>query len=105
MDARQCQNWHGVVPPTNLKGLSLCSPPPAHCPHQCRLRGRIDTNGVVAAYLEERMNMGVNFLLSAEVCSPFTVSVLPATDALKVHFIYSTGTVAVQHSAVVHSGC
>lgn len=34
---------------------------------QCRLRGKIDSNGVVAAYLEERLNMGVNFLLSAEV--------------------------------------
>jgi len=35
--------------------------------HQCRLRGRVDTSGVVAAYLEERVNVGVNFLLSAEV--------------------------------------
>jgi len=34
---------------------------------QCRLRGRIDTNGCVAAYLEERLNMGVNFVLSAEI--------------------------------------
>jgi mitochondrial import receptor subunit TOM40 len=34
---------------------------------QCRLRGKIDSNGVVAAYLEERLNVGVNFLLSAEV--------------------------------------
>lgn len=34
---------------------------------QCRLRGRLDTNGCVAAYLEERLNLGVNFLLSAEV--------------------------------------
>uniref|UniRef100_A0A0D9VTH5 Mitochondrial import receptor subunit TOM40-1 n=1 Tax=Leersia perrieri TaxID=77586 RepID=A0A0D9VTH5_9ORYZ len=34
---------------------------------QCRLRGKIDSNGVVAAYLEERLNMGVNFLLSAEL--------------------------------------
>lgn len=34
---------------------------------QCRLRGKIDSNGVVAAYLEERLNMGVNFILSAEV--------------------------------------
>ncbi len=33
----------------------------------CRLRGRIDSNGCVAAYLEERLNMGVNFILSAEV--------------------------------------
>lgn len=34
---------------------------------QCRLRGRIDTNGCVAAFLEERLNMGVNFVLSAEI--------------------------------------
>jgi mitochondrial import receptor subunit TOM40 len=34
---------------------------------QCRLRGKFDSNGVVAAYLEERLNMGVNFLLSAEI--------------------------------------
>ncbi|CAK9209466.1 unnamed protein product [Sphagnum troendelagicum] len=34
---------------------------------QCRLRGRLDTNGCIAAYLEERLNVGVNFLLSAEI--------------------------------------
>ena len=34
---------------------------------QCRLRGRVDTEGKVAAYLEERVNVGVNFLLSAEI--------------------------------------
>jgi mitochondrial import receptor subunit TOM40 len=34
---------------------------------QCRLRGRLDTNGCVAAFLEERLNLGVNFLLSAEI--------------------------------------
>lgn len=34
---------------------------------QCRLRGRLDSNGCVAAYLEERLNMGVNFVLSAEI--------------------------------------
>ncbi|KAL7081851.1 hypothetical protein ACP275_14G064400 [Erythranthe tilingii] len=34
---------------------------------QCRLRGKIDSNGVVAAFLEERFNMGLNFLLSAEI--------------------------------------
>ncbi|THU54319.1 hypothetical protein C4D60_Mb10t23830 [Musa balbisiana] len=33
---------------------------------QCRLRGKIDSNGVFAAFLEERLNMGVNFILSAE---------------------------------------
>lgn len=34
---------------------------------QCRLRGRIDTEGKIAAFLEERINVGVNFLLSAEL--------------------------------------
>lgn len=34
---------------------------------QCRLRGRVDSSGTVAAYLEERLNLGVNFLLSAEI--------------------------------------
>ncbi|KAK4376158.1 hypothetical protein RND71_006835 [Anisodus tanguticus] len=34
---------------------------------QCRLRGQIDSNGCVAAFLEERLNMGLNFTLSAEV--------------------------------------
>ncbi|KAG6527440.1 hypothetical protein ZIOFF_009542 [Zingiber officinale] len=34
---------------------------------QCRLRGKIDTNGVVSALLEERLNMGVTLLLSAEI--------------------------------------
>lgn len=34
---------------------------------QCRLRGRVDNNGVIAAYLEERLNVGVNFVVSAEV--------------------------------------
>ncbi|WP_407803856.1 hypothetical protein, partial [Staphylococcus aureus] len=33
---------------------------------QCRLRGKVDSNGVCAAYLEERLNMGLNFILSAE---------------------------------------
>lgn len=37
---------------------------------QCRLRGRIDTEGKVAAFLEERVNAGVNFILSAEVDYP-----------------------------------
>lgn len=36
---------------------------------QCRLRGRVDSNGAVAAYLEERLNVGVNFVLSAEARS------------------------------------
>ncbi|KAJ8478753.1 hypothetical protein OPV22_022480 [Ensete ventricosum] len=34
---------------------------------QCRLRGKLDSNGVVAAFLEERLNMGVNLLISAEI--------------------------------------
>ncbi|KAL5228680.1 hypothetical protein ABZP36_016945 [Zizania latifolia] len=34
---------------------------------QCRLRGKIDTNGVVSALLEERLVPAVNFLLSAEL--------------------------------------
>uniref|UniRef100_A0A0E0C0N6 Mitochondrial import receptor subunit TOM40-1 n=2 Tax=Oryza meridionalis TaxID=40149 RepID=A0A0E0C0N6_9ORYZ len=34
---------------------------------QCRLRGKIDTNGVVFALLEERLTPGVNFILSAEL--------------------------------------
>ncbi|KAH9707379.1 mitochondrial import receptor subunit TOM40 [Citrus sinensis] len=34
---------------------------------QCRLRGKIDSNGCAAAYLEERLNMGLNFILSAEI--------------------------------------
>lgn len=37
---------------------------------QCRLRGKIDSNGCVAALLEERLNMGVNFILSAEIDHP-----------------------------------
>ncbi|KAI7846351.1 hypothetical protein COHA_000188 [Chlorella ohadii] len=37
---------------------------------QCRLRGRIDTDGKIAAFLEERLNVGVNFVLSAEVDHP-----------------------------------
>ena len=34
---------------------------------QCRLRGRVDSQGVITAYLEERLNVGVNFVLSAEL--------------------------------------
>ncbi|KAF2542940.1 hypothetical protein F2Q68_00032271 [Brassica cretica] len=30
-------------------------------------RGKIDSNGVTSALLEERLSMGLNFLLSAEV--------------------------------------
>jgi mitochondrial import receptor subunit TOM40 len=34
---------------------------------QCRLRGKIDTNGLISTYIEERFAPGINFLLSAEV--------------------------------------
>eukprot|EP00898_Chlorokybus_atmophyticus_P006067 jgi/Chlat1/6461/Chrsp45S05973 len=34
---------------------------------QARLRGRIDQNLVVSAYIEERLNVGVNFVISGEV--------------------------------------
>ncbi|KAJ0978073.1 hypothetical protein J5N97_013547 [Dioscorea zingiberensis] len=34
---------------------------------QSRLRGKVDSNGCVGAYLEERLNMGLNFILSAEI--------------------------------------
>ena len=34
---------------------------------QCRLRGRIDTEGKIGAFLEERVNVGVNFVISAEL--------------------------------------
>lgn len=37
---------------------------------QCRLRGRIDSDGKVGAYLEERINAGINFVLSAELDHP-----------------------------------
>lgn len=37
---------------------------------QCRLRGRLDTDGKIAAFLEERVNVGVTFILSAEVDYP-----------------------------------
>jgi mitochondrial import receptor subunit TOM40 len=36
-------------------------------PFQCRLRGKIDTNGVATAYLEERYSAGINFVMSAEL--------------------------------------
>ncbi|KXZ56173.1 hypothetical protein GPECTOR_1g149 [Gonium pectorale] len=34
---------------------------------QCRLRGKVDTNGVVTALLEERFSPGINFVLSSEM--------------------------------------
>uniref|UniRef100_A0A061SMQ7 Mitochondrial import receptor subunit TOM40 n=1 Tax=Tetraselmis sp. GSL018 TaxID=582737 RepID=A0A061SMQ7_9CHLO len=44
----------------------------ASCGYDCffrqsRLRGKVDTNGVVSAYLEERLNQTVQLLLSAEI--------------------------------------
>ena len=36
---------------------------------QSRVRGKIDSNGVASALLEERLSMGLNFILSAEVHS------------------------------------
>jgi len=39
----------------------------AHSLVQCRLRGKIDTNGVATAYLEERFSPGINFVMSAEL--------------------------------------
>lgn len=37
---------------------------------QCRLRGRVDTDGRVGALLEERLNVGVSLVLSAELDHP-----------------------------------
>lgn len=37
---------------------------------QSRLRGRLDTDGKVAAFLEEKLNPGVTFVLSAELDYP-----------------------------------
>ncbi|CAL1387937.1 unnamed protein product [Linum trigynum] len=34
---------------------------------QARLRGKLDSNGCASAFLEERLNMGLNFVLSAEI--------------------------------------
>eukprot|EP00958_Prasinococcus_capsulatus_P011524 scaffold1146_cov399-Prasinococcus_capsulatus_cf.AAC.13 len=33
----------------------------------CRLRGKIDQSGVVSAFLEEKLNVGITFLLSGEI--------------------------------------
>ncbi|XP_076957249.1 mitochondrial import receptor subunit TOM40-1-like [Bidens hawaiensis] len=35
--------------------------------HQCRLRGKIDSNGCIYAFLEEKLNVGLKFILSAEL--------------------------------------
>lgn len=34
---------------------------------QCRIRGKIDSNGTISTYLEERFSPGINFVLSAEL--------------------------------------
>ncbi|XP_059659970.1 mitochondrial import receptor subunit TOM40-1-like [Cornus florida] len=34
---------------------------------QCRLRGKVDSNGCTSAFLEEQLNMGLNFILSAKI--------------------------------------
>ncbi|KAF7153032.1 hypothetical protein RHSIM_Rhsim01G0245800 [Rhododendron simsii] len=34
---------------------------------QCRLRGKVDSNGCTSTFLEERLSMGLNFILSAEI--------------------------------------
>nr|QKY15283.1 mitochondrial import receptor subunit TOM40-1 (TOM40-1) [Polytomella parva] len=34
---------------------------------QCRLRGKVDSNGVISTLLEERFAPGINFVLSAEL--------------------------------------
>ena len=41
--------------------------PSASFGYDYMLRGKIDTDGKVGAYLEERINVGVNFILSAEL--------------------------------------
>ncbi|XP_060174919.1 uncharacterized protein LOC132605728 isoform X2 [Lycium barbarum] len=43
---------------------------------QCCLRGKIDSNGCAAAFLEERLNRGLNFLLSAVITPLFQKYVL-----------------------------
>ncbi|KAF9599352.1 hypothetical protein IFM89_036809 [Coptis chinensis] len=40
---------------------------------QCRLRGKIDSNGCTSAFLEERLNVGLTFILSAEVRISFAL--------------------------------
>ncbi|KAF5749848.1 mitochondrial import receptor subunit TOM40-1 [Tripterygium wilfordii] len=39
-----------------------------------RLRGKIDSTGCVAAYLEERLDMGLNFILSAELSQDLVIN-------------------------------
>ena len=37
---------------------------------QCKLQGRVDSNGTIGAFLVERLNLGLNFILSAEIDYP-----------------------------------
>lgn len=37
---------------------------------QCKLQGRVSSDGVISAFLVERLNLGLNFILSAEVDYP-----------------------------------
>ncbi|XP_076933504.1 mitochondrial import receptor subunit TOM40-1-like [Bidens hawaiensis] len=34
---------------------------------KCRIRGKIDSNGCISAFLEEKLNVGLKFILSAEL--------------------------------------
>ncbi|CAG7877017.1 unnamed protein product [Brassica rapa] len=63
---------------------------------QARVRGKIDSNGVASALLEERLSMGLNFLISAEMtdrvipqsrCSPFTNGSVIYSFPLRLHII------------------
>ncbi|XVE92966.1 hypothetical protein REPUB_Repub01dG0149200 [Reevesia pubescens] len=53
----------GQVASTGIVALSYVQ----RVSEKCRLRGKIDSNGCTTAYLEERLNMGLNFILSAEI--------------------------------------
>ena len=55
-------NWHGREATASF-GYD-------YMVRQCRLRGKVDTDGKVGALLEERINVGVNFVLSAEIDHP-----------------------------------
>lgn len=39
--------------------------------------GKIDSNGCTSAFIEEQLNMGLNFILSAEVSNLFLVMLMP----------------------------
>jgi len=34
---------------------------------QCKIQGKLDSNGTIGAFLVERLNLGLNFILSAEI--------------------------------------